>query len=231
MNRNKVNENYFQIINSEEKAYFLGLIFADGSIYFRKGNYQPHFSITLIKHDKYLLEKLKYEIQFTGNLYYIKPPKQHQQNLFRLGVTSSAFCGHLINSGCIPNKSLTLEFPKIIPECFLRHFIRGYFDGDGSVHLSASGRHKNPQYHISILGTESFLNKLSEIVGTGSGIGIKKVKPKSLEGKIFRYMFGGNEMVKKFYHYLYDDSSVFMERKKEKMEKVFGLIPYRKEDY
>ena len=56
----------------------------------------------------------------------------------------------LINLGCIPNKSLILLPPKLKDE-FISHFIRGYFDGDGSI-----GKYKN-RYKITFLGTNDLL--------------------------------------------------------------------------
>ena len=61
--------------------------------------------------------------------------------------------------GCVNNKSLILTFPSEdqVPVKYLSHFIRGYFDGDGSLHFTQSGKAKNPNYKINFLGTENLL--------------------------------------------------------------------------
>ena len=60
----------------------------------------------------------------------------------------------LNNKGCVPNKSLTLTFPSkdIVPSNLLRHFIRGYVDGDGCICVT-----KPEKIELNVLGTKEFL--------------------------------------------------------------------------
>lgn len=44
--------------------------------------------------------------------------------------------GDLSKHGCVPNKSLILKFPTTLPNELVNDFIRGYFDGDGSVYIN-----------------------------------------------------------------------------------------------
>jgi len=111
-----------------------------------------------------------------------------------------------------------------VPDHLIRHFSRGYFDGDGTINCSATGRHKNPQYTVGICGTYNFCQNLNDILV--ESINFKKSLPAKTESKVFVYSFGGNERIKSFYHYIYDDANLFLTRKKEKMSKVFDLIPY-----
>ena len=62
----------------------------------------------------------------------------------------------LIKQGCVPNKSLILTFPNKyqVPKNLINHFIRGYFDGDGSIYEYS----KTHAGSISFIGTESVLN-------------------------------------------------------------------------
>ena len=92
-----------------------------------------------------------------------------------LSQTSQKTVNDLKRLGCIENKSLVLTFPTYdqVPEELIYHFIRGYFDGDGSVSINS----KNYKYaHISIVGTENFIKKLSEYFNYGSVIKDKRRK-------------------------------------------------------
>ena len=133
----KVNDYYFSSINSEHKAYWLGFLYADGNISKRKNE----ITLTLKKSDYKHLQKFidDLEIQKSVSFYTIKSGKFKGKESCSVGFSSNIMKQDLILYGCTPNKSLTLEFPnKAIfkdPD-LIRHFIRGYFDGDGSVFTS-----------------------------------------------------------------------------------------------
>jgi intein-encoded DNA endonuclease-like protein len=124
----------------------------------------------------------------------------------------------LINLGCVPNKSLILKFPteEQVPEKFLSHFIRGFFDGDGSV-----TKNKIHAVDISFCSVETFLIPLSNFLKSKLNINIskfyKRYKHKLISaGSIFIYQRYDNPI---FYNYIYKDAGKFyIKRKKEKFE-------------
>lgn len=119
--RYETNENYFKKW-SHNMAYVLGLWFSDGCIY------DNRFDITLHKNDEYLLKLILKDMQSNCRLI-------NHHNCYRLAITSTKIVDSIKKLGGIPHKSLTIKFPKI-PKKYLPDFIRGLWDGDGTVYLS-----------------------------------------------------------------------------------------------
>ena len=111
----------------------------------------------------------------------------------------------LLKMGCGEQKSLTLCFPNNIPDVLLRHFIRGYIDGDGCFTFIDKDR-KMPTLKINILGTYEFLERLSEIFGSS--------KPKKTKSKVFKLDISGNTKALAIANWLYRDAAIFLTRKR-----------------
>ena len=119
----------------------------------------------------------------------------------------------LNNLGCTPQKSLTLKFPTYekVPKELIRHFIRGYFDGDGSLCVTEKTR------SIDVLGTYDFLYQLC----LESGIDTNKIYvSKSKSNKVFRIVLGSKSDLYNFSKYMYDDCNIYLDRKYEKFKKL-----------
>ena len=125
----KLNENYFSIIDSETKAYFLGLIYSDGCVS------KTTLRISLQEEDEYLLIKFLNEIESDAKLYHIPKRKITHKGQKLVSISNVKIVNDLYNLGVTQKKSLSINFPTIeqVPEKYLNHFIRGVFDGDGSV--------------------------------------------------------------------------------------------------
>ena len=130
-NQVRVNEHIFDSIDTEEKAYWLGFMFADGFVLSNDNT----IGLDLAEKDFTHLEKFRLFLNFIGNL---KVTNTNFPNVkrVRLEFSSKYMKQILISYGCIPKKSLTLNFPNI--NIFnnielIRHFIRGYVDGDGCL--------------------------------------------------------------------------------------------------
>lgn len=152
----QLDECYFDEIDTPNKAYILGFLCADGTNNRDKGT----VSMTLEEGDFDILEKIRKEIKSERELEFLDYSNKHDfgytyKNQYRLLLFSSHICDSLINLGVVPNKSLILEFPEI-KEDLLHHFIRGVFDGDGSVY---QGKIKT-QFTLTITSTDSFCNTL-----------------------------------------------------------------------
>ena len=119
-------ENYFENIDDEFKAYFLGLIITDGCIHNTKGK-QSLISITLNEKDKYLLDAFKKHIKSNKNITY------DGRGCCQITILSNKMVNDLKQYGLIPNKSLKTVFPSNIPNHLYPHLIRGMIDGDGSI--------------------------------------------------------------------------------------------------
>lgn len=162
-NRTKFNETIFDSIDTEEKAYWLGFIFADG--YISSSKYT--FEISLKGADKNHLDKfnnfMQHEDQNHVKLSNIKLNGKIFERC-RWSVTNKHLWKTLNNLGCTPQKSLTLQFPNLNifkTKNLICHFIRGYFDGDGSFSRTINARTVSP--NVSLLGTYEFLSQISNV--------------------------------------------------------------------
>ena len=151
--RSKVPQNYFDITEnffskwSPEMAYVLGLITTDGCIS-RSG------AVSLYINDKDLLEKVK---NIMGSSHAVKY-YGHQEGLYSFKFSRQKICGDLKRLGVLPNKSLNVRFPDV-PNAFLIDFIRGVFDGDGSVFFEKRSP-KHPLRTSFISSSKGFIETL-----------------------------------------------------------------------
>lgn len=139
LKKHKLNEYFFDEIDTEAKAYWFGFLCADGSV---SSTYQ-RYSLTLGLSIKDLdhLKAFKNALECTNNIsiYTIKHGIGCGKQYCRIKVESKRLITSLISKGCTPRKSLTLKFPDesvFKYKDLIHHFIRGYFDGDGSVFIS-----------------------------------------------------------------------------------------------
>lgn len=159
----QVRRDYFKVIDSDEKAYWLGFIAADGCVYI--GSRQHTLSLQLQRRDRHWLERLR-DIIAPG----AKLTDNAGPNSTSLSIGSQELVHDLIIHGITPRKSLTLEWPKI-PEPFEIPFLLGYFDGDGSL-IQRPGR-KQGQYQWHLLGTLPFLTRARACLLAHTGIELK----------------------------------------------------------
>lgn len=214
------NENFFEIIDTEEKAYWLGFIFADGYIRnlfadSKTGKFygQEQLGITISKKDLSHLKKFKEAIQAENPITFEikKNLSGTTSELCRIIITSQKMVNDLINKGCHKNKSLTLEPPKNVPQNLIIHFIRGFFDGDGSIIKNS----KNNTYGINFTSTFSIVSWLKSIFKVGS------IVQDSRREKTWYYTFGGNIQVLNFCNELYKSANIFLERKHNRYLELF----------
>lgn len=153
------NSNYFNKIDDEHKAYWLGFIAADGYIRSKKKYNNKALGICISNKDKNHLEKFKKDIEATHPILdFIE--KQFNTTESRIIITDDNICNSLESHGIVEHKSLILHFPSKdhVPKDLINPFVRGYFDGDGSIYLSGQNSHI-----VSIVGTFEFLNSIKEI--------------------------------------------------------------------
>lgn len=153
--KRKLNERYFETIDTEEKAYWLGFLYADGCVCVRrKGENVKSMNVEvgLKGSDEEHLIKLANSLEYENYKLIHRTVKESET--VRIVIHSTSLCRDLIDKGCTPKKSLTLKFPSLSKE-LTPHFIRGYIDGDGYI-----GVKHNKTYDVlrmSVLGTEDLL--------------------------------------------------------------------------
>jgi hypothetical protein len=115
----------------------------------------------------------------------------------------------LVKLGVTPNKSKVLTFPNFIEKRLICHFIRGLFDGDGTVNVKKSTGH----LIFNIVGTLDIVVNVQKILINECAVSSTKILTK---GSISCVEYGSNDYVKKIGIYLYHNATIFLERKKEK---------------
>ena len=190
-----INQDYFKTW-SRNMAYMLGFWFADGCIYRNK-----IFDITIHAKDKYILKQFAKELEYEGPIQdYV------DRQAARINFSCVVIYNDIVALGGTERKSLTVQFPKV-PEEYLADFIRGYFDGDGSVWNVKGGR-INTSFTC---GSKDFLDKLLEILKEKAGVegGSYDINSMSL-----RF---GNKDSHKIGNFIYKNSpELFLLRKKSK---------------
>lgn len=221
------NEYFFNNVDNELKAYWLGFLYADGNVYIRgwdKGKSKGGtIEISLKAEDDYHLYNFRSDIN--GNMLINYRDVKLNGNIYpscRILINSINMARDLINYGCVPNKSLILEFPKTLADELLPHFIRGYIDGDGCVFFKVYN--KNDTFSVSLLGTYNFLTSVKEVLKR-NGIKSSDVKPK--KSKAFLITITGRDNLVNLYNYLYKDATRFLGRKIDLFRKA--LMYYDKD--
>lgn len=210
-----LDESFFEKIDSEEKAYFLGFIYADGGIV------NNSITLALQQRDYNILERLVFALKTNQP---IKTYTRKDKTCFcKISISSKKIINDLHNLGVTPRKSLTLNFPnkRIVPNNLLNHFIRGYFDGDGSLTILNKSYGKA---NVSFVSTKGFLTALQSLLKNICKCNSSIVDIKHLKQNITkRLVMCGNLQIIKFLNWLYNGSCVYLQRKYEKFQTLLKL--------
>ena len=218
----KFNEHYFDVIDDENKAYIMGLLYADGCNQYDRGI----VSLSLQEDDKHILDEINLLLGNKKPLCFqnLSKNNHNHHNQYTINLFSRHLCNVMNDYGVTPRKSLTLTFPLWLREELFRHFIRGYVDGDGSVYWNA----KTNASSVSMVGTELFLTGVSQILKDNGIIvkmsdnhNIKELKTTSRENTV------------KLITFLYYNANLKLNRKYKKCEDLFeynGLDKLIKEE-
>lgn len=213
-----LSEHYFQSIDTEEKAYFLGLIITDGCVY-SKNDRQNLVSLTLQDKDKYIIEKFKESIQSN------KTVTSDGRGSSSINILSNIMVEDLRQYGIVDNKSLCTIFPNNIPNHLYKHLIRGILDGDGSIAFYAR---PNRKCHVKAIrfcqGNKQFLLDLVDYLH--NEVDVKPVNAYAEKGTLWSISYCSTDSLYKLYHYLYDDATIYLTRKKELCDKILSEINY-----
>jgi hypothetical protein len=198
-NDNRCLSNLFHIINTEEKAYWLGFLYADGYI----SSATNIIELCLKAEDKEHIQKFKSFLNHVNKIGE-KNIKLNEENYkaYRISFNDKIMKQDLINKGCTPNKSLTLTFPKEnqVPNYLIRHFVRGYIDGDGSLIYT------NKTFKIEVLGTKSFLETMCLVMGW-------KLNTLSSKENIYTWECNDKQTIPYILDQLYKESKIYLDRK------------------
>lgn len=192
------NSNVFEKIDTEEKAYWLGFLYADGYVDPERGE----IILGLADKDKEHIDKFRLFLE-TNAPYKDKINNQKKPyRFFRL--YDKKLCEDLEKQGLYRKKSLTLEPKMIIPNEFLIAWSRGLFDGDGSI-FSQKNSKNSIRYRIDLMGTEPILNYVMNLWQISKKLDRNRTVPK--------FVVAGKREVNRILHLLYDDATIYLDRK------------------
>lgn len=231
-----VNHDYFSTIDTERKAYFLGLTYADGTIVTPKEKIgkqrQKQLAIVLQEEDGYILEEICKDIKPKKSISIVNPPSVSSRGWKKRAVfkvSSNKICEDLISKGCLQNKSrVGMIFPNL-PSHLINHFIRGFFDGDGCIYVKEV---KNKYKRVTTFNLKnSFTPKLQKrVILCSTAKNFLETclfyldKELRFEGKVqwksktrtlvnYYLSIEAKKDVEKIQAYFYNNATIFMKRK------------------
>ncbi len=204
----EVNEKFFSKW-SAEMAWVLGLIFTDGNVHPQA---QGTYCLSISSKDTSLLQNIKNAMNSTHP---IKKVIHKEWFIYRLFITRPQINSDLSQLGITPRKSLTILFPKV-PYSFLPHFIRGVFDGDGSVFFDPRSK-KSPLRVSFTSGSKAFMTALETKLRMDAGLSKRTIHEAHRVNTNYYIKYSHQDSLK-FFNYIYEgtDESIRLERKYQK---------------
>lgn len=202
MRKYNLNENFFDILN-EESSYWLGFLYADGYVRMKDGK-SGELKLKLKDTDRCHIEK------FLNHLNCEKPIKcgiDKKSKFCSVTVYSNKMVNRLFELGCVNNKTQKIRLPNLDSD-LMSHFIRGYFDGDGSI---SKIKNRPNSFTVSICSNKSFNEDVIKFLGFGKDF---KYENYSVI-KINKIM----EIIN-FRNYIYRNANTFLERKLIKFKEI-----------
>jgi hypothetical protein len=216
-----VNSEYFDIIDSEDKAYWLGYLVADACIGESVGT-RRSLRFYLAKKDESAIEQFAKDISYKGKLRDVR-----SRNQKGICFNNPRLCSSLIDKGYLDWKETgSARLIDSLDSTLIRHFIRGFFDGDGSVSFQTRKRRKKPAYSFCMVADKNHheaLDRIRSIISEEVSLPPKDVK---VRNTCIFIGWNGNNQVERFAKWLYKDATRYLLRKKAIFD---SLLNYGKE--
>lgn len=209
LNNPNMKEHFFQKINNEASAYFLGLLISDGNVFKDSTGRQASISITLDLKDEYMLKKFKEVLQTNTSIVY------DGRGCGQIAVRSNIMAEDLAKYGVVPRKSYSTYLPQISKE-MMPHLIRGIFDGDGSIIAKPNPNndgHNRFLHSISFCGTHQLMEDISNYIL--KNLGIKATVYDYKDRNLSELKIQSIHNIAKFGYWIYINSTIFLNRKKD----------------
>lgn len=216
----ELDEDFFSNIDTESKAYFLGLIISDGNIFDPTNSEHPGqkwVSITLQNDDSYILQNFKNDIKSSIKI------SEDGRGSSCISIRSNKMADDLEKYGVVPRKSFITRFPFEIDKKYYRHVIRGIMDGDGSIqaHLTKNITTDKIRFlhNISFCGSHRLMCEIVDVIMSCLKL---KVQPTVYDYKnrtLSEFKIQNVDDMKTFGEWIYKDSTVYLLRKKEQYDK------------
>jgi hypothetical protein len=213
-----INENYFQTINTEDKAYNLGIVFAHGTVQNSIKNHHYHAGVqfAIPNTDEIILINLLKSMNGNYPITHITDKKGKQYS--RLCIWSKQVATDLLKLGCSAHKNKTLNWPSdnTIPDHLRHHFLRGYIDGGGSMFQS---KYRPSNCYVSLRSSHNFCIKTQEWLINKCNFDKTKIQ---FNRGSWELRYSGKQQVSKMWYLLYDSATVYLPRKKN-VHNIFSV--------
>lgn len=211
-----VDEHFFDVIDTEEKAYTLGFLMADGCN-------SPHIPVLrLAITDRDVLEMMAAAMGFGGPIK-TKQREDHKP-IHVMNIGSRVMCDALVRAGCGYRKTYHATYPDraVVPEHLERHLIRGWNDGDGTITRNTS----RGSWSSRIVGTHAVCLGLQDAVRRHLGFD-GQVYPVHDSGKHVTHAFdaGKPANLRRYLDWLYADATIYLPRKRDKYLEFLAALP------
>ena len=196
---------YFSVLDTERKAYFAGFLLSDGNVSERV-NSQPSIRMELATYDGYILEELRKDLRLDNEI-----TRSSRKDTVKIHMHSTQIFNDLAKYGVVPNKTCNKVLDlNAIPKENHRHFLRGVFDGNGCI-SNSGGR-----IVISLYDGKDILDYIANYLH--NEIGIKEEHAHPIRGNRCLYiLYSAKNDVAKLVPYLYEDATIYLTRKFEKL--------------
>lgn len=214
--KKQIDDHYFDIIDTPQKAYWLGFLYADG---YNSGD--GDIELALQEQDVNHIKKFANAIKSKHCISYRKKVKA-----YRISIHSNIMSKALNNYGCVNHKSYCMRMPAHLCKELLSHFIRGYFDGDGCFYTIKVGNHRNGRITFTT-GSFDFVNDFIDVLDS---FDIKAKCWHIKRRKNWTINILKQEDIEKFYQLIYANAfdDIWLTRKYKKfnswiMQKYFAV--------
>ena len=197
------NERFFQKIDNEEKAYFLGMMYGDGN----NSNTCARLALT----DKDVVEKLRLAVESESPIAERIGRKEHHKTQYVLTLSSVQLCNDLTNVGCPPKKTHIVDFPSkdIVPRSLLFHFLRGLMDADGTIYS------RNGKNYIGYIGNDRLMLGIRDFIYETLNFKMKVYNHPQAKDNIIIVRIATRDEMYKLALSLYRGAVTYMDRKHE----------------
>lgn len=207
----EVNHKYFNV-QSANMAWILGFIAADGCI----GKDRNRIIINLSRTDREILEIIRKELNIENKI--VDYENKDGFLCSSLSWTSKEHKDELAKYNIVPEKTLKLKPPTLLDKKFIIDYIRGYFDGDGSI--STAGKYAI-RWQIGGASKE-ILDFINDFLFEEYSIPKVSIQSQVYSNSLhnFYYIQYSNTSTRKIYDILYTPNSIYLPRKKEKFKSL-----------
>lgn len=209
---------FFKDVDTERKAYWVGLIAADGCVVECNNTLQIGF----LASDRILLEEFLRDIEANHPIH-----EKDNGRYARIEITAPAMIRDLEQFNIIPRKTFNLVWPDLIPRSLLSHYMRGFADGDGGFYFRRPKHGYAPRFSFALSSAcVPFLARFRDELALACRIPPAKIlKQKGHNTRMFSYC--GRLRVRSIFRFLYRDATIWLPRKRDKVEPHLQLVDSR----